>query len=149
MNHFEDDLQKACVSWFRYQYRRRLIFAVPNGGKRNAREAARMKDQGVTAGVPDLCIPEPVNGYHGLWVELKVGKNKLTENQSDMIRDLQQRGYATVVCYSLEDFQANVRFYFAGGEHGRSEAEEDNTGRVRGAGERAKSKAGEVANVGE
>ena len=33
-----------------------LLYAVPNGGYRNAREAARFKAEGVRSGVPDLCL---------------------------------------------------------------------------------------------
>ena len=40
-----------------------------------------MKRQGVKAGVPDICLPVARNGYHGLYIELKAGKNKATKNQ--------------------------------------------------------------------
>ena len=33
------------------------MFRIPNGGSRHPAEAARLKAQGVKAGVPDLCIP--------------------------------------------------------------------------------------------
>lgn len=145
MNHLEDNLQKSCVTWFRYQFPQRIIFAVPNGGKRNLKEAARMKRQGVTAGVPDLCIPEPTNEYHGLWVELKVGKNKLTGKQSEMIQKLSKRKYATIVCYSLNDFIHNVKFYFSGGDYAGSVETLENAGANKSSGSRDKKAAGEVA----
>ena len=34
-----------------------LLYHVPNGGKRNQKEAFNLKRQGVRAGVPDLCLP--------------------------------------------------------------------------------------------
>ena len=73
-----------------------LLFAIPNGGKRNAAEAAHLKRQGVKAGVPDLCLAVPRGAYHGLYIELKVGTNKPTENQLAY-------GYAVAVCYSAEE----------------------------------------------
>lgn len=123
-HHYEDDLQSHCVHWFRYQYPQRIIFAIPNGGKRNRREAGRLKAQGVTAGVPDLCIPEPggyvgefaLQGSRGLWIELKVGKNDVTEKQQGMIDALRQRGYAVHVCYSLDEFMSVVNAYFGRGK---------------------------------
>ena len=33
---------------------------------------------GVKAGVPDLCLPVPMNGYAGLYIEMKYGSNKPT-----------------------------------------------------------------------
>ena len=49
----------------------KLIYHVPNGGSRNTLEAANLKRQGVKAGVPDLCLPVPKNGFHGLISRLK------------------------------------------------------------------------------
>lgn len=55
MNHPEDDLQRAVVSTLALSPELRAI-AVPNGGKRNIREAARLRAQGVRAGVSDLLV---------------------------------------------------------------------------------------------
>lgn len=33
-----------------------MLYAVPNGGRRDKAEAAHLKRQGVRAGVPDLCL---------------------------------------------------------------------------------------------
>ena len=54
-----------------------LLFHVPNGGARGKAEAARMKRQGVKAGVPDLMLPVARGGYHGLFLEMKaaLGRN--------------------------------------------------------------------------
>src|SRR5512146_3037070 len=48
-----------------------LLYAVPNGGARFKATAAALQDEGVQAGVPDLCLPVPAGGHHGLWIELK------------------------------------------------------------------------------
>ena len=61
--------QETVVQWC--EWNRIPVFAIPNGGKRDAAEAAHMKRQGVRAGVPDLCIPLARGGYHGLVIELK------------------------------------------------------------------------------
>ncbi|MDZ4910613.1 VRR-NUC domain-containing protein, partial [Clostridium perfringens] len=65
-----------------------LIYHIPNGGKRNAREAASLKRQGVKSGVPDLHLPVPKNGYNSLYIEMKVNKNKCSENQNKWISKL-------------------------------------------------------------
>lgn len=108
---YESDLQETCVQWFRIQYPDKLIFAIPNGGKRNKFEAFRLKKQGVMSGVPDLCISEPLGAYHGLYVELKVEKRKPTQNQEEVMSKLAARGYKTEVCREFEQFQTIVNGY--------------------------------------
>ena len=45
----EHSLQVCCVHWFRLQYPQyaTLLFAVPNGGARNAITAGKLKAEGV------------------------------------------------------------------------------------------------------
>ena len=73
----EHDLQVACVEWFRYQYQGLLLMSIPNGGWRKKATAAKLKQEGAVAGVPDLLLAHPSNGYHGLWIEMKNGKKKI------------------------------------------------------------------------
>ena len=51
----EADEQRVVVEWC--DWMRIPVFHIPNGGSRHKAEAARLKVQGVKAGVPDLCIP--------------------------------------------------------------------------------------------
>lgn len=110
----EHDLQVACVRLFRYKYSEynEMMFAVPNGGKRNAIEAKKLKAEGVVAGIPDLFLAVPKGRWHGMFMELKNGKsNNLTENQKRMIYKLQMFGYRTEVVRSLEDFEKIMEEY--------------------------------------
>lgn len=116
MKHIEDDLQAACVRWYSYQYsaKRDLLFAIPNGGKRNVREAARMKLQGVRAGVPDLMLAVPSGrggSYNGFFIEMKSEKGQLTAHQKDMQKRLSQMGYKTAVIRSVVEFVMLVTEY--------------------------------------
>ena len=54
-------------------------FAVPNGGLRHIRVAAKLKAEGVRPGVPDLCFILPGGRFAGL--ELKSSKGRLSEEQ--------------------------------------------------------------------
>lgn len=110
MRHIEDDIQTACIRWFRLQYPNRIIFHIPNGGRRNIREAARLKKQGVLAGVPDLFIPEPIN-YFGLFIEMKSPDGKLSENQKLLFPQLRDRGYRVEICRSLAEFMDVIQHY--------------------------------------
>ena len=106
MKHREDDEQKALIQWARaYKNDAEKIIAIPNGGKRNPREAARLKAQGVTAGVPDLFLPVMCGGFGGLWIELKAPKTatspagKPTAAQLAKLQQLSEDGYCTALCY--------------------------------------------------
>ena len=78
-----------------------LLYHIPNGGKRNKTEAAHLKQQGVKAGVPDLCLPVARGKWHGLYIEMKVGDNRPTENQENWIHQLREQGYVAEVCYGF------------------------------------------------
>lgn len=94
------------IDWCRWHENRypalKMIYHVPNGGSRNKLEAQNLKAEGVKAGVPDLHLPVPAAGYHGLYVEMKWGKNKTTDNQDWWLEELARQGYKTEVCYSAE-----------------------------------------------
>ena len=62
----EHEEQREFVCWFRRTYPEIRIFAIPNGGFRGKSQAGRLKAEGVSAGVPDLYIPE-----WALWIEMK------------------------------------------------------------------------------
>jgi hypothetical protein len=89
----------------------RLLYAVPNGGSRHRLEAANLKRQGVKAGVPDLCLAYPKGVYHGLYIEMKVGKNKPSEKQQQWLRDLKAAGYMTAVCYGFLQAKETIERY--------------------------------------
>ena len=72
---------------------------IPNGGSRNRLEAANLKKQGVKSGVPDICLPVARGKYHGLYIEMKHGKNSTSEKQEEWIAALREQGYAAVICY--------------------------------------------------
>lgn len=79
------------------------IFAIPNGGSRHPIEAANLKKQGVKAGVPDLMLPIAKHGYHGLFIEMKVGYNKPTDNQRKWAEKLSKNGYLVKTCWSADE----------------------------------------------
>ncbi len=118
--HNESKLQIACINWFHLQYPKHLIYSVPNGGFRNKVEAKIMRAEGIISGIPDLCIPVPRKGYHGLYIEMKFGKNKLSDNQIQIIAKLEAEGYKCDVCYSLEQFMNSVNTYFKEHDNNRN-----------------------------
>ena len=112
----EHVLQVGCVNWYRLSYPKQahLLFAIPNGGWRNATTAAKLKAEGVLAGVPDLFLAIPRGEFHGLWIEMKNGKaGRLSEAQKHMIELLRSEGYKCEVCHSALDFRAAVQNYMS------------------------------------
>ena len=107
----EDALQAQCIKWIRYAYPRVLCFSVPNGGLRNVRVAQKLKATGVLAGVPDLFIAEGKAPYCGAFIELKVGYNKPTAQQDEVMDRLSDAGYAVRVIYSFDEFENFVKWY--------------------------------------
>lgn len=110
----EHEIQAACVKWFdlTYPLYRSRLFAIPNGGARSITTAVRLKAEGVRAGVWDLFLAVPDFSYElgGLFIEMKAGKNKLTDEQQFFQHDL--RGlYAFEVCYSLDEFINVIQKY--------------------------------------
>ena len=91
-----------------------LLFHIPNGGKRDARTAAILKRSGVKKGVPDLCLPVPKNGYHGLWIELKVGQNQPTFDQKRWLNALNRQGYLAKVCVGYSEAIQLIADYLKG-----------------------------------
>ena len=107
MKHQESSLQTQCVNWFRYQYPHLVIYAVPNGGSRNVREAQRLKSEGVLAGVADLTILLPQG--KSLYIEMKVKGNRQTPNQKEFQQKAEALGHKYYVCYSFEEFEKAVK----------------------------------------
>ena len=126
MRQDEHELQKACVNWFGYQYPhlKDLLIAIPNGGKRHVKTAAKLKAEGVKAGVPDLFLAAPV-GYKveangrkiiehlsaGFWIEMKTEKGVVRDSQQKYLDRLSEFGYSTVVCRSFEEFTKSIETY--------------------------------------
>ncbi len=109
--------QAALFQWAqlaRQQYKElELMYHVPNGGRRDSKEAVSLKRQGVKAGVPDICLPAGKGGYFGLYIELKVGRNKTSSMQDLWIKRLQDMNYRTVVCYGWLKAREVIEEYLA------------------------------------
>lgn len=113
MQYKESNLQINCFRYFRLQYPRfaRLFFAVPNGGKRNAREAARMKVEGVTAGVADSILLIPSKGFHGLCIEFKTEQGRQSVFQKEFQTEAEQQGYQYKIVRNFDEFIETIENY--------------------------------------
>lgn len=88
MRHIESKIQRNIIHLFRLSFPDSLLFCVPNGGFRNKMEAARLKAEGVTAGVSDLIFIHKghiyffeVKSEHGVQSLLQEQFQKFVEKQ--------------------------------------------------------------------
>lgn len=109
----EHRIQCTCVEWFRYKFPRyrHNLFAVPNGGRRDAVTGAKMKAEGVLAGVADLILLRRNYKYGALLIEMKTRKGRQADTQKEWQRLIEQDGYKYVVCRSFDEFRAEVLDY--------------------------------------
>ena len=109
----EHRLQVACVRWFRMQYPhlREMLFAVPNGGRRDEKTGARLKEEGVIAGVSDMILLQRNDNYGALLIEMKTKTGRQSESQKRWQQVAEKQGYRYVVCRSLEEFMKEVNNY--------------------------------------
>ncbi|MCO7576189.1 MULTISPECIES: VRR-NUC domain-containing protein [Pseudomonas chlororaphis group] len=91
-----------------------LIYHVPNGGHRHKSVAAKLKEQGVVAGIPDLVLTMARGGYFGLYIEFKAtppNDAPISASQHERIRKLNDQGYLAVVCRGHFDAMEQIRAY--------------------------------------
>ena len=114
----EHDEQAALIEWANYQANTcpelDMLFAVPNGGHRAKRTAAMMKAEGVKPGVPDLWLPVKRQGFTGLVIEMKYGKNKPSDWQRWWLESLKAQNWQTAVCYSFDEARQTILNYLEG-----------------------------------
>ena len=116
----EDAEQETVIQWVRICSGRwpelKLLHHIPNGGRRNAKEAAKFKRMGVLAGVADLHLPVARGGYHGLYIEMKYDDGRILESQKSFLKAAAAEGNYCIVCYSAADAIEILDLYM----HGRT-----------------------------
>lgn len=91
--------QAMFVKWFRMQYKNVRIFAVPNAAARDHNAASYMRAEGLSAGCPDLWIPEWC-----MTVEMKRLKGSVTSDEQISWRDyLLSIGWQAHICNGFEE----------------------------------------------
>jgi len=96
-----------------------LIFAVPNGamlggGRLGAIRANTLKAEGLRPGVPDLFLPVARRAHHGLFIEMKTERGRLSENQKEYIAQVEQQGYYCAVCHGADEAIETIEWYMKG-----------------------------------
>jgi hypothetical protein len=84
-----------------------MLVAIPNGQYR----PGQRKEPGLKRGFPDMGLFVPRGGYHGLFVELKYGRNKQTDAQKQWEYKLTEYGYLSMTCWGFEWAKIGIEEY--------------------------------------
>lgn len=115
----ESNEQQTLFEWARRMEGKwpelRMMYHIPNEGRRTARNGARLKAEGLKSGVPDICLPVPRGEHHGLYIELKRRKNaRVTTEQMEWIEGLVAQGYVAAICRGCDEAIEVITGYLAG-----------------------------------
>lgn len=95
----ETQEQKQLIQWCRTDPRLQYLFHIPNESVGGQGWLIRNRQLGVRAGVPDLFYPVPLNGFHGLFIEMKAGNGRVRPEQQKWLDVLETFGYKCVVAH--------------------------------------------------
>lgn len=101
------------LNWFRHDFPelKEDFHHFANERECSQAQGATLKRMGVMAGVADFHLAYPVDRFHGLWLELKVGKNKLTGPQERFLKQKRLRGYVAEEARGFEEAQELILNY--------------------------------------
>lgn len=107
--------QRAFFVWLRLHARQfpelQWVHAIPNGLRLGPKRGGEAVELGLTAGVWDVFVPVPSSGCHGLYIELKAGRNGLTDEQAAFRAALEPLGFRFAVCRSWLEARVAVTEY--------------------------------------
>jgi len=117
LNPTESEIQQAVIKWWALSHKglgvrhERLLMAFPMQGQRSPRNGARMKAEGMRAGLADMLLAVPVwrmdgegMSLAGLWIELKRPKGSIvSKEQCEFLDTVREQGYAGKICYGFDE----------------------------------------------
>lgn len=113
----EEAEQERLFEWAHREVKREpalaLMYHAANGGYRTKATGAKLQRIGVKKGVPDIGLPVARGKYIGLYIELKVGKNKPTPEQRAWLSALNSNGSFAVVAYGWEQARDIILDYLS------------------------------------
>ena len=110
--------QAAIFRWAEIEQRNLPELEYLNGSLNGVRltigQAVKAKRGGMKKGFPDISLPVPRGGYHGLFIELKVDKNKPSSEQEAWLERLVDQGYYAAVVWGADAAITLIEFYLRG-----------------------------------
>lgn len=88
-----------------------MLIAVPNGVATSESQGAILKAEGMLAGVADLLLLLPSEGYSLLAVEMKTDTGRQSPRQKEWQRQAEAHGIRYEICRSFDDFNTLLTEY--------------------------------------
>lgn len=108
-----EDLLQIQVCEFLKQCTDIPFMHIANERKTSPAHGAKLKRMGVKSGVSDLFLPRSNGKQHGLWIELKSAKGKLSETQLTFMTQMIEEGYGAHVCYSAQEAILVIKSFYS------------------------------------
>lgn len=91
----------------------KAVFHVANERKSTIQAGVRLKKKGVRSGIPDVFCLVPSKDYHGLLMEFKSEKGKLSKNQEEYLKLFHALGYCVRVPRSANEAISILKNYLS------------------------------------
>ena len=92
-----------------------MLYAIPNGGDRHPAVGRKLRAEGQKKGIPDLCLPVPRGGFHGLYIEMKrQKKGRISPEQIAWLSALREQGYRAEMCLGAAAAWEVIQEYMRG-----------------------------------
>ena len=116
--------QQTLIEWARLNEHiypcLRFLHSSLNGEKLTIGQARQAVKSGLKKGVPDLCLPRPVDrpnfSRSGLYIEMKTRRGKVSTAQQEWLSYLSAVGYHADVCRSWVEARDEIIRYLTGKE---------------------------------
>ncbi len=103
------------VNWFNHEFPELAedFHHFANERRCSIQQGRTLKRMGVKKGVADFFLALPINRLNksGLWVELKVGKNKPTKEQISFLDRKKSRGYEATCVWGFDEAKELITYY--------------------------------------
>ena len=118
MKQSEHQVQVQLFEWAQLQAGKYPELELLNGSLNGVRlrigQAVKAKRGGMKRGYPDIFLPIRRGQYSGLFIELKIDRNKPSLEQRDWISALRGQGYKAEVCWGFDEAKDMILNYVAG-----------------------------------
>ena len=111
--HSENWHQRQLIQWVKQYPWGQFLFHIPNETTGGRGWIVRNSQMGCRKGVPDLMLPIPMHGYHGLFIEMKKPGGRLDRTQRRWLEALTNLGYLAICCKGWEEARDALQRYMA------------------------------------
>jgi hypothetical protein len=101
------------VNWFNHNYPELAddLHHFANERLCSIQQGRLLKRMAVKKGVADFFLGVACGPFHGMWLELKSGKGKLSKEQSEFINRKRERGYFAIAAWGADEAKETILTY--------------------------------------